>query len=61
MWWQRRDVVIVDKFSEENFILTREGGAECIGGVENFKYLGRPLDRSDDNWPAVLRNIRKVS
>ena len=25
-----------------------------------FKYLGRLLDRSDDNWPAVLRNIRKA-
>ena len=25
-----------------------------------FKYLGRLLDRSDYDCPAVLRNIRKV-
>ena len=25
-----------------------------------FKYLGRMMDRSDDNWPEVLQNIRKA-
>ena len=25
-----------------------------------FKYLGWPLDRSDNDWPVVLRNIRKA-
>ena len=25
-----------------------------------FKYLGRPLDLWEDDWPAVLRNIRKA-
>ena len=25
-----------------------------------FKYLGRMLGRSDNNWPEFLRNIRKA-
>ena len=25
-----------------------------------FKYLGRPLERSYDNWTVVPRNIRKA-
>ena len=25
-----------------------------------FKYLGRPLDRSDNDWTKVHRNIRKA-
>ena len=28
--------------------------------MERFKFLGRLIDRSDDDWPAVLRNIRKA-
>ena len=27
--------------------------------MERFKYLGILIDRSDDDWTAVLRNIRK--
>ena len=37
-----------------------EDGANNIDGVDVLKYLGSHLNRSDDNWPAVLRNIRKV-
>ena len=29
-------------------------------GVGTFKYLGRILDWSDDDWSAVLRNIGKA-
>ena len=28
--------------------------------MENFKYLGRILDRYDNNWPGVIRNFGKV-
>ena len=28
--------------------------------METFNYLGRILDRSDNDWAAVLRNIRKA-
>ena len=37
-----------------------EEEAERIEGVGRFKYLGRLLGRSDNDWPAVLRNIRKA-
>ena len=31
--------------------------ADCFEGVDSFKYLGRFLHRTDDNWPAVFRTI----
>ena len=37
-----------------------EDKAECIGGVETFKYLGRILDRPDNDWPAVCWNVGKA-
>ena len=40
--------------------LSGEEEAERIKGVEVFKYLGRMLDRSDENRPSVLQNIRKA-
>ena len=53
-------MVILDKYLEATFSLIGEDEAECIEGVEVFKYLGRLLYRLEDDWPAVLRNIRKV-
>ena len=41
------------------FNLTGEDYADHIEGVENFKYLERILERSDDNWPEVLWNVGK--
>ena len=60
MRWRRRDVAIASRCKESTFILTGEDEAECIEGVETFKYLGRILDRSDNDWPAVLCNIGKA-
>ena len=39
------------------FIL--EGGEvdERVEGVATFRYLGRLLYQTDDDWPAVWRNI----
>ena len=34
--------------------------AECIKGVEVFKYLEIMLDRSDDDWPSVQCNTMKA-
>ena len=45
---------------EATFILTEEVEAEFIKGVEVFKYLGWMLYRLDNDWPAVLQNIRKA-
>ena len=28
--------------------------------VTSFKYLGRVLDTEDDNWPEVVRNLRRT-
>ena len=28
--------------------------------VSSFKYLGRVLSASDDDWPAVIWNLRRV-
>ena len=60
MRWRRRDVAIASQCIEVIFSLTGEEGAEFIKGVDLFKYLGRPLDRSDDNWLAFLRKTIKV-
>ena len=40
--------------------LTGDDGAECFVGVDAFKYLGQVLHWKNNNWPAVLRNIRRV-
>ena len=37
-----------------------EDEAECIEGVDNFKYLGRILDRSDDDWTAFRQIVNKA-
>ena len=37
-----------------------EDEADCIEGVGVFKYIGRQPDWSDDDCPAVRRNIRKT-
>ena len=53
-------MVIEYRCLEAMYSQTGEEEAERIGGVEVFKYLGRLLDRSGDDWPEVLRNIRKA-
>ena len=60
MWWQRRDVAIASQCEEAKFSLTGEDGAECIDGTETFKYLESILDRSDEDWPEVIRNVGKA-
>ena len=31
-----------------------------LSQVAYFKYLGRVLAAEDDNWPAVVRNLRRA-
>ena len=50
---------IAEKYTEANFSLTGEDGAEFFKGVDYFKYLGQVLHREDDEWPEVLGNIRR--
>ena len=49
MRWRRRYVAIANKCTEATFSLTGEDGAENVEGVEVFNYLGRLLERSDDD------------
>ena len=62
--WRSRDVAISIQCAEASFILTGEYNveyiAEYIEVVETFKYIGRILYQSDDDWPAVRRNFRKA-
>ena len=55
----RRDAAIASRCAEASSSVAVEDGAECVYGVKVFTYLGRPLEKSDDNWQAVFRNIRK--
>ena len=53
-------MAIASQCTEATFRLTGEDGAENIKEVDIFTYLSRPLDWSGDNWPEILRNIRKA-
>ena len=35
----------------------REREREMVENMPTFRYLGRPLDQTDDDWPAVRWNI----
>ena len=50
---RRGDVTVVIRCSEMEFSLTREKGEETINGVAIFKYLGQPLEKSDNDGPVV--------
>ena len=52
-------MAIMAKCLEATFSLTGEDESERIKGVGGFQYLGILMYWSDDDWPAVLRNIRK--
>ena len=60
MRWRRRDVAITSRCAEETFSLAGDDETGCIEDVNNFKYLGRILEWSDDDWSAVRRNFRKA-
>ena len=45
---------------EAMFSLTAEEEAARIEGVEVFRYLGRLMDPSNNDWPEVLHNTRKA-
>ena len=53
-------MVIAASCLEALFSLTGEEETDRIEGVEVFKYLRLLMDRSDNDWTAVLRNIKKA-
>ena len=52
--------MIAENCTGATFSLTGEDGAECIEGVDYFKYLGRILHQADKDWSDFLQNIRRV-
>ena len=42
---------------EMEFNLDGEESDKRVENVLTFRYLGRPLDQTDDGWPTVRRNI----
>ena len=59
MWWRRKDVTIAIQCEGATFSLTVEDNADFIEGFETFKCLGVILDRSKDNWTAVIWKVEK--
>ena len=53
-------MAVVDKCLEATLSLKGEDKAERIKGLGSFKYLGRLLERSDNEKEEVLQNIRKA-
>ena len=42
---------------EMEFNLYGEEGDERVENVSKFRYLGRTLDKTDDDWTTVRQNI----
>ena len=49
-----------ERCGEMEFNLDGEEGDERVENVRTFRYLGRPLDQTDDDWTAVRRNIMRA-
>ena len=57
---RRREVEVATRCLEMELSLTSEEGEDTIEGVALLKYLGWPMEKSDNAWPAVRTNIRKA-
>ena len=60
MMLMRDDVEVASRFSDMEFNLTGNEVEDTIEGVALFTYLGRLLDQSDNDWPAVRINFGKA-
>ena len=47
MWLRWRDMEMAKRCGETEFSLYGKDGVAMVEGVENFNYLGRPLDQID--------------
>ena len=56
---RRRDVEMEAMCGETEFNLEGEEGDERVENVPTFRYMGRPIDQTDDDWTAVHRNIMR--
>ena len=51
---------MAQRSGDMEFSIFGREGYELVEGVTQFKYLGRPLDQSDNGWPKILRNTRRL-
>ena len=51
------DVEMAERCGEMEFILDGVEEDERVGNLTTLWCLGIPLDQTDDDWPAVRRNI----
>ena len=51
---------LAQRSGDMEFSIFGREGYELVEGVTQFKYLGRPLDQSDNGWPKILRNTRRL-
>ena len=54
---QRRDVEMAKRCGQMEFNPDGEEGDYRVENVPTFRYLGRPLDQTNDDCPAVQQNI----
>ena len=57
---RRTDVDMSERCGEMEFILEEGEKEERVENVTMFRYLGTPLDQTDDDWRAVRRNIMRT-
>ena len=48
---------MAERCGETELILYGREGGVLVEGVENFKYLGRPLYQIDNDYPVVQWNV----
>ena len=58
LWW--RDVDIVERCGEMEFILYRRKGDTLVEEARNFKYLERTPEQTDDYWMSVQMNVKRA-
>ena len=54
---RQRDVEMAARCGVMEFSLEGGEGDERLENVTTVRYLGRLLDQTDDDWPAVRRKI----
>ena len=51
---------MAESSEEMEFRLYGSEGETLVEGAAQIKYLGRPLDQTDDNWTEVQRNAKRA-
>ena len=51
---------LAKRLGEMEFILYGREGDALVEEAEQFKYLGRPLGQTCNDWPVIIWNMRRV-